>query len=46
MRLAPCSIAKAADIRAVVYYLDFASQKDVVNDIVEEIFSKYRNRRA
>lgn len=29
---------------AVVYYLFFASQKAVANDIVEDIFEKYRKR--
>jgi three-Cys-motif partner protein len=30
---------------AVVYYLYFASQKDVANHIVEDIFERYGNRR-
>jgi three-Cys-motif partner protein len=29
---------------AVIYYLFFASQKPVANDIVKSIFSKYRNQ--
>ena len=29
---------------AVVYYLFFASQKAVANDIVEQIFKKYESR--
>ena len=29
---------------AVVYYLFFASQKLVANEILEQIFSKHRNR--
>lgn len=32
-------------VGAVVYYLYFASQKDVANDIVEDIFRTYRDRR-
>ena len=33
-------------IGAVVYYLYFASQKNVANHIVEEIFRTYRERRS
>jgi three-Cys-motif partner protein len=29
---------------AIVYYLFFASQKDTAEDIVQEVFEKYRNR--
>jgi hypothetical protein len=29
---------------AIVYYLFFASQKAVANDIVEQVFKKYRSR--
>jgi three-Cys-motif partner protein len=30
--------------KAIVYYLFFASQKSVPNDIVTQIFDKYRNK--
>jgi len=30
---------------AVVYYLFFASQKPVANDIVQQIFDGYKDRR-
>ena len=31
---------------AIVYYLFFASQKDVANHIVDEIFASYAQRRG
>ena len=31
---------------AVVYYLFFASHKPVVDNIVQDIFNKYKNRRG
>jgi predicted nucleic acid-binding protein len=33
-------------LNAVVYYLFFASQKPVAEDIVKDIFKKYKNRRG
>lgn len=42
----PEPIAMRNSQNAVVYYLYFASQKPVAEDIVRDIFNKYRDRRA
>jgi hypothetical protein len=45
-RNVPKPIAMRNTQNAVVYYLFFASQKPVAEDIVEDIFKKYKNRRG
>ncbi len=42
----PEPIAMRNSQNAVVYYLYFASQKPVAEDIVRDIFNKYRDRRS
>ena len=42
----PEPIAMRNTQNAVVYYLFFALQKPVAEDIVKDIFEKYKNRRG
>jgi three-Cys-motif partner protein len=45
-RNVPKPIAMRNSQNAIVYYLFFASQKPVAEDIVRDIFAKYRDRRG